>query len=195
MLGSDHLELATTMTQLAQLKVKQGKYEQGNLFYKHALVIHQNILGDNSSRVGKTLDKLAELEVLQHNVPTAKAYFQRALKVLESSLGPKHPYYLGIQKRYDEFIQQHPEAPTTELSLSGNPVYPLLDPNPQQPEPQPQTLISISTPTHEIEVVNVGQQQLQSANILQPKSSLFSKALNVFVILQFSVTILYLIRS
>ncbi len=90
-LGSDHLEMGLSWSQIAELQEVKGQYEQAELTYSKALVIMEQELGPEDPALDHILEKLAGLnaEIEQDN--KAAALYERLCAIREKSLGATHP--------------------------------------------------------------------------------------------------------
>ena len=89
--GDDHLLLATSLNNLAELYRTQGKYEEAEPLYKRSLTIREKSLGPEASGVAGSLNNLALLYHTQGKYEQAEPLFQRSLTIWEKALGPTHP--------------------------------------------------------------------------------------------------------
>ncbi|HZR40476.1 MAG TPA: tetratricopeptide repeat protein, partial [Ktedonobacteraceae bacterium] len=75
-LGESHPDVATPLTHLADLFVRQGKYEQAEALYRRALRIRQLALGESHPLVITVLSSLATLSQRQKNYLEAELLSQ-----------------------------------------------------------------------------------------------------------------------
>lgn len=90
-LGSDHLEVALSLSHLGFLYRSQGKYAQAESLYQRALSIGEQSLGPNHLQVALPLNSLAVLYRDRGQYAEAKRLYQRALQINEQRLDPEHP--------------------------------------------------------------------------------------------------------
>ncbi len=89
-LGSDHPDVARSLSDLALLYLGQGKYEQAEPLYRQALAIQEQTLGPGHPDVAIILNDLAMLYYFQGKYEQAEPFHQRARNLFESALGPTH---------------------------------------------------------------------------------------------------------
>jgi tetratricopeptide (TPR) repeat protein len=90
-LGTEHLEVAESLHELAWLHEKQGIYRQGKPLLERALAIREKTLGPNHADVARSLNYLGRLYIGQGNYTEAESSIKRALAICEQVLGPTHP--------------------------------------------------------------------------------------------------------
>ena len=89
-LGSEHLDTATSLNDLALLYHAQGKYEQAEPLYLHALQVRKLLLGLEHPETATVLYNLAVLFHAQGKYKQAESFYQQALQIREEILGPEH---------------------------------------------------------------------------------------------------------
>ncbi len=90
-LGKEHPEVATTLSNLAALYQEQGAYARAEPLYLRALAIAEKALGQEHPAVATTLNKLAALYQVQGAYARAEPLYLRALAIAEKALGTGHP--------------------------------------------------------------------------------------------------------
>ena len=90
-LGADHIDLAISLTNLAILMARQGKYADSEPLFQRALTIEEKGLGQDHPRVALANNNLAIAYKLQGKYEEAEPLYRRALEIQEKVLGPKHP--------------------------------------------------------------------------------------------------------
>ena len=90
-LGPDHPDTATSLSNLAVLYKKQGAYTQAQPLYQRALTIWQRALGPIHPWTAIGLNNLAKLYRAQGAYAQALPLYQRALAIRERVLGLDHP--------------------------------------------------------------------------------------------------------
>ena len=88
--GPEHLDVATSLNNLAVLYREQAKYEQAEPLYQRALAIRVTALGLEHPDVANSLNNLAVLYRQQGKYEQAEPLHQRALAIREKALGPEH---------------------------------------------------------------------------------------------------------
>ena len=94
-LGPDHLDLATTLNNLARLYVAQDRYAEAESLYQQAITIKEKAFGSDHPELAITLDNLGQLYYRQYRYAEAKLLYQRALVIYEGTPELNHPS-LGI---------------------------------------------------------------------------------------------------
>jgi tetratricopeptide (TPR) repeat protein len=90
-LGDDDLRVATSLTELGQLKVRQGDFEQAEELLSRALAIRQRKLGAEHPELTILLENLARLCFNRNDCAAATPLLTRLLAVKERTLGEEHP--------------------------------------------------------------------------------------------------------
>jgi tetratricopeptide (TPR) repeat protein len=89
--GSDHLDVATSLNNLASLYLDQGRYTAAEPLYLRCLPVLEQALGPEHPLVAPVLNNLALVFHEQGSEEEAEPLYQRALHILEQVLGPEHP--------------------------------------------------------------------------------------------------------
>ncbi len=89
-LGPEHPEVATSLSNLASLYWDQSKYTLAEPPFLRALSIHEQTLGRDHPDVATSLNALALLYKAQDKYTQAKPLFLRALSIRKQALGPEH---------------------------------------------------------------------------------------------------------
>jgi tetratricopeptide (TPR) repeat protein len=90
-LGSEHLDMATSLNHLAELYREQAKYEQAEPLYLRALAIQESHLELAPHDLATILNNLGLLYNSQAKYAQSKQFCQRALDLRMNILGPEHP--------------------------------------------------------------------------------------------------------
>ncbi|HKX28916.1 MAG TPA: CHAT domain-containing tetratricopeptide repeat protein [Blastocatellia bacterium] len=90
-LGPDHVRVAATLKNLADLYWHKGDYERAWPLYRRAQAIWEKALGTEHPLVAYSLHSLALIEYERGDYVSAERLFQRTIKLLEQVLGPDHP--------------------------------------------------------------------------------------------------------
>jgi tetratricopeptide (TPR) repeat protein len=88
LLGSDHLEVATSLNGLANLYAQQGKEAEAEPLYRQALAIREHRLGPDHPDVATLLNNLAILYQRQAKEAEAERLYQQALSIWQQQ--PTH---------------------------------------------------------------------------------------------------------
>jgi tetratricopeptide (TPR) repeat protein len=91
LLDPEHLDVATSLNNLALLYGSQGRYAEAEPLYKRALAIREKALGPDHQAVSASLNNLALLYDAQGRYAEAEPLYKRALAIVEQALGPDHP--------------------------------------------------------------------------------------------------------
>lgn len=89
-LGPDHIEVASSLNNLAELYRTQGKYTEAEPLYKRALALREKILKLDHPSVAQSLNNLALLYDNQGNYTKAEPLYKRSLAIREKVLEPDH---------------------------------------------------------------------------------------------------------
>ncbi|WLE95631.1 MAG: tetratricopeptide repeat protein [Candidatus Electrothrix communis] len=95
--GKDDPNLGTVLKELARLYYFQGRYEESEPLYKHALKIMEKALGKKHSKVMIILDSLAVLYSSQGHYEKAESLYKRVLEIEEKLYGQKNAYFSASQ--------------------------------------------------------------------------------------------------
>jgi tetratricopeptide (TPR) repeat protein len=99
-LGSEHPETAVSLSNLALLYQRQGKYAQAERLLQCACLISELALGATHPEMAVSLNNLAGLYYDQGKYMKAKPFYQRALAISERALGREHPQTQGFRENY-----------------------------------------------------------------------------------------------
>ena len=89
--GTNHVNYAAALNNLAIVYEHQGKYAEAEVFYKRALAINEKALGAKHLGVATTLNNLALVYRNQSKYAEAEGLHKRALAIREQALGANHP--------------------------------------------------------------------------------------------------------
>ncbi|MBT9588146.1 tetratricopeptide repeat protein [bacterium] len=114
-LGTNHLDVATLLSDLAEHRRSQRRYRDAEPLFKRAFNIRKDNLGENDPAVAETLDSLGELYEEQGRSTQAAEAYSQALTVWEKLLGPEHEDVLRrlnnlvvLYRLYGKFAQAEP---------------------------------------------------------------------------------------
>lgn len=88
--GLDSEDIAASLNNLAYLYVSQGRFQEAEPLYEHALAL-KSIFGADPLEMAAALDNLAYLYVKQERYQEAGPLLLQALRIKEHMLGPSHP--------------------------------------------------------------------------------------------------------
>lgn len=89
-LGHDHLDIASSLNNLARLYRDLGKDEQSEPLLQRALAIQEQVLGSMHPSTATTLNNLARLFHVRGQFKEAEQLYERALTIRVQVLGPEH---------------------------------------------------------------------------------------------------------
>lgn len=89
-LGKEHLELATSLENLALLYQVQGNYQPVEPLLQRALVILEKVRGKEHPEIARILNNLAQVYQVQGNFQQAELLLQRSLLIAHKVLGKEH---------------------------------------------------------------------------------------------------------
>jgi len=89
--GPEHLEIATSLNNLAALYWTRGNYARAEPLYKRALAIQEKVFGPEHPAVAESLNNLGVLYWSQGDHARAEPLYKRALAIREKILGLEHP--------------------------------------------------------------------------------------------------------
>ncbi len=90
-LGAADLRLATSLANLAQLKLRQKNYDEADRLFRRSLQIRESALGPDHASLVQTVNGLAAVCYARGDIDAAEPLFQRALTITERRLGAQHP--------------------------------------------------------------------------------------------------------
>ncbi|HJU67567.1 MAG TPA: tetratricopeptide repeat protein [Gemmatimonadaceae bacterium] len=90
-LGAADLRLATSLANLAQLKLRQKNYDEADRLFRRSLQIRESALGPDHASLVQTVNGLAAVCYARGDIDAAEPLFQRALAITERRLGAQHP--------------------------------------------------------------------------------------------------------
>jgi CHAT domain-containing protein/Tfp pilus assembly protein PilF len=90
-LGPEHLDITSSLNNLALLYKTTGAYAKAEPLYKRALAIREKALGPENPSTAASLNNLAVLYRAIGAYAEAEPLYQRALAIAEKALGPEHP--------------------------------------------------------------------------------------------------------
>ncbi|MBA2685247.1 MAG: tetratricopeptide repeat protein [Gemmatimonadaceae bacterium] len=90
-LGADNVRLASSLSNLGQLKYKQKDFAQAEALFHRALAIRERVLGPEHFGLVQNINNLAALHYARGELNQAEPLFQRALGISEQHLGESHP--------------------------------------------------------------------------------------------------------
>ncbi len=91
LLGETHLEVASTLQHLAELRFENGEYENSEALFREALRVRRKLLGYNHVQVANTLDGLATALRWAGKLHGSEGIHLEALEIRRQALGPSHP--------------------------------------------------------------------------------------------------------
>ena len=89
-LGSDHPDVATTLSDLAGVVWRKGDFTRAKALHEQALAIREKRFGPDSAEAASSLHNLGTLYWNQGNYEESRRLCERALAIREKVLGPEH---------------------------------------------------------------------------------------------------------
>ena len=89
--GTEHLDTASSLNNLALLYREQGKYEKAESLYRRVLAVYEQHWGAEHPDIAKSLSNLALLHERQGKYEQAASLYQRALTIQQKHSGAEHP--------------------------------------------------------------------------------------------------------
>ncbi|MEM7760116.1 MAG: tetratricopeptide repeat protein, partial [Cyanobacteria bacterium P01_A01_bin.40] len=128
-LGTQHLDVANSLNNLALLYSDQGKYGIAESYYQKALELRQQLLGEQHPDVATSLNNLAEVYRVQGKYEIAELYYQQSLELRQKLLEPQHPdlaqsfnnlaLLYSTQRKYGNAEPLYLQALETQKQLTG----------------------------------------------------------------------------
>ncbi|NMF84665.1 FxSxx-COOH system tetratricopeptide repeat protein [Nodosilinea sp. P-1105] len=91
LLGDEHLDVATSLHNLASLYDNQGRYGEAEPLFQDALAMTKRLLGEEHPDIATSLNNLAGLYDKQGRYGEAEPLYQNALAMYKRLLGDEHP--------------------------------------------------------------------------------------------------------
>jgi len=88
--GATHLEVAKSLSHLADLRSEQGDYRAADSLYRAALAIRKAQLTAEAPDLATNLDELGQVLVTQGDYAAAEPLYQQALAIRKRALGAEH---------------------------------------------------------------------------------------------------------
>src|SRR5262249_26863837 len=109
--GTNHLNYAVALLNLAAVFEKQGQYAEAQTLYQRALTIEVTTLGSNHTEATKTLNKLTQLfegriRSLQRSDNEKEALLKQLLEIRADVLGPNNQ---GLLKTLNSLVSLYEE--------------------------------------------------------------------------------------
>ena len=101
-MGPGHPDVGTSLSNLAELYLHQGRYAEAEPLHKRSLFIREKALGPNHPDVGASLNNLAALYHKQGRYSEAEPLYKRDFVITEVTLGPDHPSVASILNNLGE---------------------------------------------------------------------------------------------
>ena len=89
-LGDEHLEVASSLTDLATVELQLGLYDESRDHFETALAVHEG-RGDGDPDLGRTLNNFASLLQRVGELEAATETYERLFSWRRDVLGPEHP--------------------------------------------------------------------------------------------------------
>ena len=105
LLEPEHLDVASSLNNLAGLYRDQGHYRKAESLYVRALALREKLLGPEHPDVAISLNNLAELYQAQEYYKKAELLYKRALTIGVKRLGENHFIVDAIRQNYIELLR------------------------------------------------------------------------------------------
>ncbi|HLG14769.1 MAG TPA: serine/threonine-protein kinase [Blastocatellia bacterium] len=89
-LGAEHVEVARSLNNLAEVLRRKGDHETAESLYREALAMQRKLLGPEHADVAESLDNLAILLDTRGDYKAAEQLFREALEMRRKLLGREH---------------------------------------------------------------------------------------------------------
>ena len=116
-LGTEHLDFAYSLNNLAVLLDFKGKVNEAEPLYRRALAIRKKQLGMEHPDVALSLNNLAVLLYKKNKLSEAEPLFRQALSISEKQLGSEHPDVARFLNNLSALLREKGELPEAELLL------------------------------------------------------------------------------
>jgi len=90
--GPEHVEVASSLNNLADVLESQGQYAEAETLFQKALAMRQKLLGPEHPDVASSLNNLASVLYHQGRYAEAERLYQKALALFQKLLGTQHPH-------------------------------------------------------------------------------------------------------
>lgn len=101
-LGGDHLDVAESLSNLAQLYTEIGQFTKALILQDRSLSIREQALGPDHLHVAESLRKLAVVYPLLGKIPESLSLLDRSLSIRERIFGPD---YLDVTESLNDLTQ------------------------------------------------------------------------------------------
>jgi len=116
-LGPDHLEVAKSLNNLAELLRDQGKHGEAMPLFKQSLKVLEKVLGPDHHYVATILRNIAVSSMLLGQCDEALKDIKRAVVIFERSVGPEHPNTKEAREKYISLEQSMGMCTLMRLAL------------------------------------------------------------------------------
>jgi tetratricopeptide (TPR) repeat protein len=110
-LDPEHLDVASSLNNLAELYHRQGRYVEAEPLFERARAIREKAPGSNRPELARSLQGLAVVFRRQGRYRKAEPLLQRAQKIVEEALGADHPdvawkleYLAELYRDQDQYV-------------------------------------------------------------------------------------------
>jgi hypothetical protein len=126
-LGREHPSTLTTMSNLAGVLDRQGKYETAEAMNRQTLALKETVLGREHPSTLISVYCLAHLLANRHHYDESLVLYRRACAAYPTVLGNDHPTTLACREHYSEALASQkqdrclvsPSAPDNSVSGPG----------------------------------------------------------------------------
>lgn len=113
-LPSDELDIAASLSSLADLDTRRGRYDEADSFLQRALTIREKALGSHHPAVAQTLNDVGLLRAAQGRAAEAEAEYQKALDICRKSPRPPACEVAVTLKNYAALLRANNRAAEAE---------------------------------------------------------------------------------
>ena len=89
-LGADNVRLASSLSNLGQLKYRQKDLAQAEALFRRSLAMRERVSGPEHLSLVQSLNNLAAIHYGRGELEQAEPLFRRSLQISEKHLGEKH---------------------------------------------------------------------------------------------------------
>ena len=105
-LGPGHLDVASSLNNLAVLYKDQGRYAEAEKLFQRSQTITEKAVGPEHPDMARNLNNLALLYRILGRHAEAEPLFQRALTIAEKTSGPEHPHVATSLENYADLLRE-----------------------------------------------------------------------------------------
>jgi tetratricopeptide (TPR) repeat protein len=96
--GQEHLDIANSLNNLANIFYVRKEYQKAESYFKNAMQIYERLLGSEHLNFSKMQFNIGNIYQIQGKYAEAKNLYLKALIITEASLGFNHPETQNIRE-------------------------------------------------------------------------------------------------